>query len=113
MTSESGDAHGPPPAPAPPSPPPGVQPSPSASSTAAQEQEAAMLMMERREYDGPRYELIFLDNQMPVMSGWDMVGKLRQLGRTDFIFGVTGMLFFRNIMSYFANTVLYRQCVII
>lgn len=45
------------------------------------------------QYDGPRYELIFLDNQMPVLSGLDLVGKLRHMGRTDFVVGVTGMLF--------------------
>ncbi|KAH8116382.1 hypothetical protein DFH11DRAFT_1828708 [Phellopilus nigrolimitatus] len=44
----------------------------------------------QRDYDGPRYEVVFLDNQMPVLSGLDLVAKLRQLGRTDFIVGVTG-----------------------
>ena len=39
---------------------------------------------------GPRYELVFLDNQMPVLSGLDLVTKLRQMGRTDFVVGVTG-----------------------
>ena len=41
-------------------------------------------------FDGPRYELIFLDNQMPVLSGLDLVRKLRELGRRDFVVGVTG-----------------------
>ena len=44
----------------------------------------------QREFDGPRYELIFLDNQMPVLSGLDLVSKLRELGRKDFVVGVTG-----------------------
>ncbi|KAL5536973.1 hypothetical protein ACEPAF_796 [Sanghuangporus sanghuang] len=44
----------------------------------------------RRDFDGPRYELIFLDNQMPVLSGLDLVKKLRDLGRRDFVVGVTG-----------------------
>ncbi|KAG8851507.1 hypothetical protein FRB96_009180 [Tulasnella sp. 330] len=41
--------------------------------------------------DATRYDLIFLDNQMPVMSGVDMVRKLRSLGRSDYyVVGVTG-----------------------
>lgn len=45
-----------------------------------------------------KYAVIFLDNQMPVMSGLKMVEKLRALGRTDFIVGVTG-LFDRSSIS--------------
>lgn len=45
---------------------------------------------QQQEYDGPRYELIFLDNQMPVLSGLGVVSKLRHAGRTDFVVGVTG-----------------------
>ena len=37
-----------------------------------------------------RYAVIFLDNQMPVLSGLDVVAKLRELGRKDFVVGVTG-----------------------
>jgi CheY-like chemotaxis protein len=40
--------------------------------------------------DDSKYAVIFLDNQMPVMSGLKLVEKLRALGRTDFIVGVTG-----------------------
>jgi CheY-like chemotaxis protein len=40
--------------------------------------------------DESKYAVIFLDNQMPVMSGLKLVEKLRALGRTDFIVGVTG-----------------------
>ncbi|KAI0923514.1 hypothetical protein AcV5_009035 [Taiwanofungus camphoratus] len=47
--------------------------------------------------DGPtpsgdeyRYAVIFLDNQMPVLSGLDTVAKLREIGRHDFVVGVTG-----------------------
>ena len=42
--------------------------------------------------DDSKYAVIFLDNQMPVMSGLKLVEKLRALGRTDFIVGVTGLL---------------------
>ncbi|KAG8908472.1 hypothetical protein FRC00_011193 [Tulasnella sp. 408] len=38
----------------------------------------------------PKYDVVFLDNQMPVMSGVDMVRQLRGLKRKDFVVGVTG-----------------------
>lgn len=37
-----------------------------------------------------KYHLIFLDNQMPKMSGLTVVSKLRELGRQDFVVGLTG-----------------------
>lgn len=37
-----------------------------------------------------RYDVVFLDNQMPIMSGLEVVGKLREMGRHDFVVGVTG-----------------------
>jgi len=37
-----------------------------------------------------RFVITFLDNQMPTMSGVEMVRKLRMLGREDLIVGVTG-----------------------
>ncbi|EED83763.1 hypothetical hybrid sensor histidine kinase [Postia placenta Mad-698-R] len=37
-----------------------------------------------------RYAVIFLDNQMPILSGLDVVTKLREMGRSDFVVGVTG-----------------------
>jgi osomolarity two-component system, sensor histidine kinase SLN1 len=37
-----------------------------------------------------KYAVVFLDNQMPVMSGLKAVEKLRQMGRRDLIVGVTG-----------------------
>ncbi|KAJ6514984.1 histidine kinase [Mycena vitilis] len=37
-----------------------------------------------------RFAVIFLDNQMPKLSGVKMVERLRSLGRTDFVVGVTG-----------------------
>jgi osomolarity two-component system, sensor histidine kinase SLN1 len=39
---------------------------------------------------GGRFAIVFLDNQMPVMSGLSMVTKLREAGRSDFVVGVTG-----------------------
>jgi len=45
-------------------------------------------------FEEGKYAVVFLDNQMPVMSGLKAVEKLRQLGRKDFIVGVTGSSFF-------------------
>jgi CheY-like chemotaxis protein len=39
---------------------------------------------------GGRFAVVFLDNQMPVMSGLSMVAKLREARRNDFVVGVTG-----------------------
>jgi osomolarity two-component system, sensor histidine kinase SLN1 len=39
---------------------------------------------------GGHFAVVFLDNQMPVMSGLSMVAKLRGAGRNDFVVGVTG-----------------------
>ncbi|KAJ7091476.1 hypothetical protein B0H15DRAFT_778280 [Mycena belliarum] len=40
--------------------------------------------------DPPRFAVIFLDNQMPKLSGVKMVERLRQMrGRRDFVVGVT------------------------
>ncbi|KAJ7255430.1 hypothetical protein B0H12DRAFT_1113322 [Mycena haematopus] len=36
-----------------------------------------------------RFDLIFLDNQMPLLSGINAVAKLREWGRGDFVVGVT------------------------
>ena len=56
------------------------------------------ILEQPRENDESKYAVIFLDNQMPVMSGLKLVEKLRALGRTDFIVGVTG-LFDRSSIS--------------
>jgi CheY-like chemotaxis protein len=36
------------------------------------------------------FSVIFMDNQMPVMSGLKAISKLREVGRKDFVVGVTG-----------------------
>jgi len=43
-------------------------------------------------FDEYKYAVVFLDNQMPVMSGLEVVAKLREMGRRDFVVGVTGKL---------------------
>ena len=49
-----------------------------------------------------RFALVFLDNQMPVMSGVEMVRKLRKLGRKDLIVGVTGNALLPDQEEYLA-----------
>ncbi|TDL23697.1 hypothetical protein BD410DRAFT_720943 [Rickenella mellea] len=53
-----------------------------------------------RPEEGPRYEVVFLDNQMPVLSGLDTVAKLRQAGKTDFVVGVTGNALLADQQEY-------------
>ena len=40
--------------------------------------------------DEHKYAVVFLDNQMPILSGLETVARLRELGRSDFVVGVTG-----------------------
>ncbi|TRM57872.1 hypothetical protein BD626DRAFT_513149 [Schizophyllum amplum] len=37
-----------------------------------------------------RFDVVFMDNQMPVVSGVGAARRLRELGRDDFLVGVTG-----------------------
>ena len=55
--------------------------------------------------DEPRYAVVFLDNQMPVMSGLEAVAKLRGMGKRDFIVGVTGEQSSYRPCSYRTNIV--------
>ena len=47
-----------------------------------------------------RYAVVFLDNQMPVLSGLEAVAKLRSLGRRDFVVGVTGNALLSDQQEY-------------
>lgn len=47
-----------------------------------------------------KYAIVFLDNQMPVLSGLKAVEKLRGLGRRDFIVGVTGNALLSDQQDY-------------
>ena len=49
-----------------------------------------------------KFALVFLDNQMPVMSGVEMVEELRKLGRKDLIVGVTGNALLPDQEEYLA-----------
>ena len=55
-----------------------------------EEQPARKIQTPYPQENDPRYHVIFLDNQMPVLSGVEMVKKLRHLQRRDFVVGVTG-----------------------
>ena len=52
---------------------------------------SARMMGGNEEY---KYAVVFLDNQMPVMSGLELVAKLREMARRDFVVGVTGGFLF-------------------
>ena len=47
-----------------------------------------------------KFAITFLDNQMPIMSGVEMVKKLRILGREDLIVGVTGNALLQDQEEY-------------
>jgi CheY-like chemotaxis protein len=49
--------------------------------------------------DEYKYAVIFLDNQMPKMSGLKVVAKLRELERKDFVVGVTGTLLTAAVLN--------------
>lgn len=50
--------------------------------------------------DEPKYAVVFLDNQMPVLSGLETVAKLREMGRSDFVVGVTGNALLSDQQEY-------------
>ncbi|KAJ7656255.1 hypothetical protein DFH06DRAFT_468406 [Mycena polygramma] len=49
-----------------------------------------------------RFDVIFLDNQMPLLSGLNAVAKLREWGRGDFVVGVTGNALLEDQEEYIA-----------
>ncbi|KAG5644868.1 hypothetical protein DXG03_007509 [Asterophora parasitica] len=57
--------------------------------------------MEEKEYTAEgKFAVVFLDNQMPVLSGLKAVAKLRELGRKDLIVGVTGNALLTDQQEY-------------
>lgn len=61
--------------------------------------------------DEHKYAVVFLDNQMPVLSGLEAVARLRDMGRTDFVVGVTGKQF-RHACAEDVTHGAIRQCVV-
>ena len=49
-----------------------------------------------------KFSVVFLDNQMPVLSGVEMVRKLRKSGREDLVVGVTGNALLPDQEEYLA-----------
>ena len=50
----------------------------------------ASVMEKEKDEKESKFAIVFLDNQMPVMSGVEMMRKLRKLGKQDLVVGVTG-----------------------
>jgi len=48
------------------------------------------------------YDLVCLDNAMPILSGEEVVRRLRSLGRTDLVVGCTGNALADDQASYLA-----------
>lgn len=60
---------------------------------------------------GRQFLVVFMDNQMPIMSGLEAVSRLRHLGRHDFIVGVTGSSPPLPVLSNHEIHVNHRKCV--
>ncbi|KAG2345799.1 hypothetical protein BDR05DRAFT_988453 [Suillus weaverae] len=50
--------------------------------------------------NGYAYDVVFLDNQMPVKSGLEVVSTLREMGRADFVVGITGNALINDQKEY-------------
>lgn len=50
--------------------------------------------------DARTYDLVSLDNYMPVMTGEDAVRELRARGRTDLVVGCTGNALTEDQLNY-------------
>jgi osomolarity two-component system sensor histidine kinase SLN1 len=53
-------------------------------------------------FDEGKFAVIFLDNQMPLMSGLQVAEKMREYDRRDFIVGVTGNALLSDQEEYLA-----------
>ncbi|CAE6443002.1 unnamed protein product [Rhizoctonia solani] len=63
------------------------------------------------EYGESKYDIVFLDNHMPICSGVEVARRLRQLDRKDFVVGVTGNALTEDQQEYLqagANYVLTK-----
>ena len=76
---------------------PGARPTPSSEDTGC----SGLVPEDDQFTSDERFSIVFLDNQMPILSGLEAVAKLRRLGRKDLIVGVTGALVRRvNVYVY-------------
>ena len=67
-----------------------LRPTPSSEDTGSAGLTVEALSTSGAPGDAYKYAVIFLDNQMPVLSGLDAIARLREMGRQDFVVGVTG-----------------------
>lgn len=73
----------------------GTRPTPSSEDTGS-----GGLCLDSLPQDEDRFAVIFLDNQMPVLSGLEAVARLRNMGRRDFVVGVTGNALLTDQQDY-------------
>ncbi|CUA69528.1 putative protein KIAA0754 [Homo sapiens] [Rhizoctonia solani] len=62
-------------------------------------------------WEDTKYDIVFLDNHMPICSGVEVARRLRQLDRKDFVVGVTGNALTEDQQEYLqagANHVLTK-----
>lgn len=52
---------------------------------------------------GELYDAVLLDNEMPIMRGRDAVRKMRELGYTGLVLGVTGNALVEDVADFKAN----------
>ncbi|KAF7308951.1 Histidine kinase [Mycena kentingensis (nom. inval.)] len=73
-----------------------------ASETSASSSKGPILERPTSGGDEEKFDIVFLDNQMPVLSGLNTVAKLREWGRTDLVVGVTGNALLEDQEEYMA-----------
>ncbi|EKM50685.1 uncharacterized protein PHACADRAFT_152889 [Phanerochaete carnosa HHB-10118-sp] len=78
----------------------GTTPSSEEPSSAGMSADGALGVRTSAGTDEPKYAVVFLDNQMPVLSGLETVAKLREMGRSDFVVGVTGNALLSDQQEY-------------
>ena len=59
--------------------------------------------MDEIEQNSEKYDLILMDNIMPVMKGGEAAEKIRELGYVNPIIGVTGNLLEEDVAEFLKN----------
>jgi osomolarity two-component system, sensor histidine kinase SLN1 len=57
----------------------------------------AVPILEREVKPETKFTIVFLDNQMPILTGLEVVRRLRDMNRPDFVVGVTGTRQLRDL----------------